>query len=40
MKEEKSLYELEFGERKKDKLQITPLKFGVNWILHPKVLET
>ena len=24
----------------KDKLQITPLKFGVDWILHPKVSET
>ena len=30
MKEEKSLSELEFGERKKGKLQITPLKFGVD----------
>ena len=24
---------------KKGKLQIAPLKFGGNWILHPKVLE-
>ena len=24
----------------KGKLQITPLKFGVDWILHPKVSET
>ena len=25
---------------KKGKLQITHLKFGVDWILYPKVLET
>ena len=25
--------------KKKYKLQITPLKFGDDWILHPKVLE-
>jgi len=24
----------------KGKLQITPLKFGVNWILHSKISET
>ena len=24
----------------KGKLQITPLKFGVDWILHPKISET
>ena len=26
-------------EKKKGKLQITPLKFGGDWILHPEVLE-
>ena len=27
-------------KKKKGKLQITPPKFGVDWILHPKILET